>query len=123
MALRWSTVVPIPSRLPLIAAMFLGLLPFFVVDEWITRGTASPRGAYALTKSCLLLSLLLAVALNLAALFFLIIIVPVILLLFVVFGLFSRWIWNATGQPLIAAVANALVFAWLIAVSFPVIAS
>ncbi len=60
-------------------------------------------------------------ALNPYELFFLVIIVPVVLLLFVVFGSFSRWIGRRTGQPLIAAVANAVLFGWLIAVSFPVV--
>ena len=46
---------------------------------------------------------------------------PVVLLLFIVFGSFSGWIARRTGQPLIAAVANALLFGWLIAVSFPVV--
>ncbi len=116
-----ASVKPNAMRLPLVAAMALGLLPFFVIDEWITRGAQPARGAYALGKALLLASLVLAVALNLYELFFLIIIVPVVLLLFIVFGSFSGWIGRRTGQPLIAAVANALLFGWLIAVSFPVV--
>lgn len=116
-----ASVQPNALRLPLVAAMSASLLPFFVIDEWITRGTAPAGGAYALGKALLLASLVLAVALNLYELFFLIIIVPVVLLLFIVFGSFSGWIGRRTGQPLIAAVANALLFGWLIAVSFPVV--
>lgn len=116
-----ASVAPNAMRLPLVAAMALGLLPFFVIDEWTTRGRQPSRGAYALNKALLLASLMLAVALNLYELFFLIIIVPVVLLLFIVFGSFSGWIGRRTGQPLIAAVANALLFGWLIAVSFPVV--
>lgn len=116
-----ASVAPIAMRLPLIVVMVLGLLPFFVVDEWISRGASRGAGRYALSKILLLASLLLAVALNLGELFFLIIIVPVILLLFVVFGLLGGWIARHTGQPLIAAFANALLFGWLIAVSFPVV--
>ena len=55
------------------------------------------------------------------ALFFLVIIVPAILLLFGIYGLFSAWVHRRTGHPLPAAMANALVFAWFIAVSFPVV--
>lgn len=116
-----ASVVPHALRLPLIAVMCAGLLPYFVFDEWITRGPQPVRGAYLLTKLLLLASLLLAVALNLYELFFLIIIVPVVVILFLVFGSFSRWIGRRTGQPLIAAIANALLFGWLIAVSFPVV--
>ncbi len=116
-----ASVQPIAMRLPLIAAMAIGLLPFFVIDEWITRGARPAAGGYALTKALLLASLLLAVALNLGELFFLIIIVPVILLLFIVFGLLGGWVGRRSGQPLIAAFSNALLFGWLIAVSFPVV--
>ena len=40
---------------------------------------------------------------------------------FLVFGLFSRWTWRATGHPLPAALANALVVAWALAVTFPLL--
>ena len=40
--------------------MLAGTLPYFVADEWLTRGAGAPRGAYALTKLCFLLSLALA---------------------------------------------------------------
>lgn len=116
-----ASVQPIAMRLPLIAAMVIGLLPFFLADEWMTRGARPVKGGYALTKALLLASLLLAVALNLGELFFLIIIVPVILLLFIVFGLLGGWVGRRSGQPLIAAFSNALLFGWLIAVSFPVV--
>ncbi len=113
--------LPIPARLPLIAAIACGTLPYFVADEWLTRGPDARRGAYALTKFCFLLSLAIAVALNPMKLFFLVIIVPAILLLFLAFGLISRWSYAATRHPLPGALANAAVFAWGIAVTFPMI--
>jgi len=113
--------MPIPARLPLMAAIACGTLPYFIADEWLTRGARARRGAYMLTKGCLLLSLAVAVALNPMKLFFLIIIVPAILLLFLAFGLISRWSYRATRHPLPGAVANAAVFAWAIAVTFPMI--
>ena len=96
-------------------------MPYFIADEWLTRGAHARRGAYALTKFCFLLSLALAVALNPMKLFFLVIIVPAILLLFLAFGLISRWSYRATHHPLPGALANAAVFAWAIAVTFPMI--
>jgi pimeloyl-ACP methyl ester carboxylesterase len=113
--------MPVPARLPLVAAILCGTLPYFVADEWLTRGAHARRGAYALTKFCFLLSLAIAVALNPMKLFFLIIIVPAILLLFMVFAIISRWSYQATRHPLPGAVANAAVFAWAIAVTFPMI--
>lgn len=113
--------MPGPWRLLLVAAVMAGTLPYFVADEWLTRRLAPLRGAYPATKVCFLLSLVIAVALNLEKLFFLIIAIPAILLLFAIYGLFSGWINRRTGQPLVAAMSNALVFAWYIAVTFPVV--
>jgi hypothetical protein len=113
--------LPTPERLSLIAAVACGTLPYFVADEWLTRGSNSRPGAYALTKFCFLLSLAIAVALNPEKLFFLVIIVPAILLLFLAFGLVSRWTYAATHHPLPGALANAVIFAWAIAVTFPMI--
>jgi pimeloyl-ACP methyl ester carboxylesterase len=115
------SLLPIPQRLPLILVIFCGTLPYFVADEWLTRGYNSRPGAYALTKFCFLLSLAIAVALNPEKLFFLVIIVPAILLLFLAFGLVSRWAYAATRHPLPGALANAVMFAWAIAVTFPMI--
>ncbi|MBR0965055.1 alpha/beta fold hydrolase [Bradyrhizobium diazoefficiens] len=113
--------LPIPARLPLIAAIACGTLPYFIADEWLTRGPDARRGAYVVTKFCFLLSLAIAVALNPMKLFFLIIIVPAILLLFLAFGLISRWSYAATRNPLPGALANGVVFAWAIGVTFPMI--
>ncbi|MET0707727.1 MAG: alpha/beta fold hydrolase [Tardiphaga sp.] len=111
---------PIPARWPVMAAIACGALPYFVADEWLTRG-ARARGAYGLTKFAFLLSLAIAVALNPMKLFFLAIIVPAILLLFLAFGLISRWCYRATNHPLPGALANAAFFAWAIAVTFPMV--
>lgn len=116
-----TAFMPIAARIPLILAMLAGTLPYFIADEWATRGAGAPRGSYALTKICFLASLVLAVTLNPQRLFFLIIIVPVILIFFVVYGLFSTWAFRRTQNPLVGAFANAMSFAWAIAVTFPVV--
>jgi len=115
-------VSPDAVRLPLIAVLFASALPYFLADEWFTRGADAAPGAYVVTKLCFLLSLVGAIALNPQRLFFLAIIVPAILLLFVVYGLFSRWLGRASGHPATAAVANALAFGAFIAVTFPLVA-
>jgi hypothetical protein len=114
-------VRPEPLRLPLVLALLAGTLPWFLADEWLTRSPVAPRAAYLVTKACFLLSLVGAIALNPQRLFFLAILVPAILLLFVVYGLFSRWIHRATGHPAPAAVAHAVAFAAFIAVTFPLV--
>lgn len=113
--------MPIEPRWHLIAAVALGAVPYFITAEWMSHGAHARRGAYALAKLCFLLSLAIAVALNLHKLFFLIIIVPAILLLFLAFGLISNWSYRATNHPLPGALANAAVFAWAIACTFPMV--
>jgi dienelactone hydrolase len=112
---------PEPVRLAVVAAMCAGALPYFLADEWLTRGPAAAPGAYVASKLLFLLSLVLAIALNPGRLFFLAIIVPAILLLFVIYGLFSRWVFRRTGQAMVAGVANALAFGAFIAVVFPLV--
>jgi dienelactone hydrolase len=116
------SLAPTTARVPMILALLAGTLPWFLADEALVRGPRAPRGAYLATKACFLLSLALAIALNPGRLFFLALIVPAILLLFLVYGLFSRWAFHRTGHPAVAALANALVFAWFIGVTFPLMA-
>ncbi|TVP42306.1 MAG: alpha/beta fold hydrolase [Gemmatimonadales bacterium] len=118
----FTAFFPVAERLPLLLAVLVGTLPYFVTDEWLTRGADARRGAYAVTKLLFLLSLGLAVALDFGGLFFLLIIVPVILVFFLVHGLFSRWIFRRTGSPLVAGLGNAVAFAWALAVTFPLYA-
>lgn len=116
-----ASFLPGPERLTALIALFLGALPWALADEWLTRGPTAPAGAYPLTKFLFLVSLMLAVALNLAELFFLVLVIPAILILFVVYGLFSRWVYRRTGHPGVAGVTNALAFAGAVAVTFPVL--
>ncbi len=112
---------PVAARWPLIAAMLGGTALYFLADEWLTRGEGAAAGGYVVTKLLFLASLGLAVALDVESLFFLLMIVPVMLPCFVVYGLFSRWVYRRTGDPLVAGIANALAFAWALAVTFPML--
>jgi len=114
-------LMPVAERWPVILALTAGTLPWFLADEALTRSPRAPRGAYFLTKACFLLSLVLAIALNPARLFFLALIVPAILVLLLVYGMLSRWMFQRTGHPIAAAVANAIVFAWFMGVTFPLV--
>ncbi len=117
-----TSFVPGAVRLPLIGAMLVGTLAYFLADEWLTRGPGAARGAYAVSKAAFLASLAIAVALDFQRLFFLVIIIPVVLLFFVVYGLYSAWAYRQTGHPWPAALANAVAFAWAIGVTFPLLA-
>jgi hypothetical protein len=118
-----SSFWPTPERLPLLGLMLVGMVPYFLADEWLTRGPGAPRWAYAASKLAFLLSLALAVALDLERLFFLIILAPALVLFFLVFGLFSGWTYRATGHPAAGALANAAIFAVGVASTFPQVAA
>ncbi|MFW5833644.1 MAG: alpha/beta hydrolase [Pseudomonadota bacterium] len=117
----FTAYFPIPERWPLILAMAIGMLPFFLADEWLTRGKKGRFARYAFTKFCFLASLALAVALDFERLFFLLIILPVIVPCFVVYGLLSEWAYRRTHHPAVGGIANALAFAWAIALTFPLL--
>lgn len=124
-ALAWPIDVfltgyaPGAERVVLILAMLAGALPFFLADEWMTRGARPARMAYAASKLAFIASLAIAIALDFQRLFFLAIITPFILAYFIVYGLISRWTYQATGHPFVAGLANALAVAWAIAATFP----
>lgn len=116
-----TSFVPRGSRLVLLFAMLMGTLCYFLADEWLTRGQGAARGGYTASKVLFLASLGLAVALDPQRLFFLIIVVPVIILFFLVYGVFSNLAYRQTGNPFVAGAANAVAFAWAIAVTFPLL--
>jgi hypothetical protein len=115
-----ASFVPVPGRVPVILAILAGALPYFLADEWLTRG--SPRWAYPVSKLAFLLSLALAVGLDPRRLFFLVIIVPAILVLFLIYGVLSTWAYRRVGHPAVGGLTNAVAFAWALGVTFPLVA-
>jgi hypothetical protein len=109
-------------RVPLVFLMLAGTLSYFLADEWLTHGAETARGGHLFTRLCFLVSLGIAVALSFEDLFFLLIIAAVIVVYFLVYGLFSKWIYRATGHPAVGALANAVAFAWALAAVFPMLA-
>jgi hypothetical protein len=107
------------TRAPLVLATGVGTLAYFLADEWMAHGTPTARGGHFFTRLCFLLSLGIAVALSFEDLFFLLIIAAVIVIYFLVYGLFSRWVYQATGHPAVGAIANAVSFAWALGAVFP----
>lgn len=117
-----TSFIPGPERFTLILAMLAGTLVFSLSNEWLTRGDGAARGAFAVSKAAFLASLAFAVALDFSRLFFLVIVVPVIMLFFLIYGLFSGWVYRRTGHPFVAGFADAVGFAWAIGVTFPLLA-
>ncbi len=116
-----TAFVPTPERLLLLALLGLGLMTYFLADAALVSGAGAPRGAQALSRLAMLASLGIAIALDPGRLFFLVLILPVMLLFFLLFGLLGHWCSRAAGTPAPAALASAFLFAWAIAVTFPIL--
>lgn len=111
---------PNAERLPIIAALLLGAIPFMVADAQLVWQASLWRRIAA--RVALLVSLGIAVALDLEGLFFLLIIAPVILLFFFVHGAMGRAFGKRAG-PLLAGIALGIILAWALGVSFPMFAA
>lgn len=107
---------PVAERLPIIAALILGAVPFMVADAQLVWKASIWRRIGA--RVALLVSLGIAVALDFEGLFFLIIIAPVIVLFFLIHGTMGRAFGKRAG-PLAAGLALGFILAWALGVSFP----
>ncbi|MEM9047331.1 MAG: alpha/beta fold hydrolase [Pseudomonadota bacterium] len=114
-----ANFMPHAGRLPLIAVLALGTLPYTLAEEALIRAPGAAWWTGLLSKFAFLLSLVAAIALDLENLFFLIIILPVIVLFFLVYGLIGRWIFASTRHPVAPGLALGLAFAWALGVTFP----
>jgi len=112
---------PVADRWWIIAALGVGALPFMVADALVTGGGRGPLGHRIGARLAFLASLGLAVALDFDGLFFLLMIAPVIVLFYAVYGMMGRWVAQRAGA-LSAGLAQALILAWAIGVSFPMFA-
>ncbi|MEM9062605.1 MAG: alpha/beta fold hydrolase [Pseudomonadota bacterium] len=118
-----ASFMPGPDRITLIAVLAVGTLSYTCADEVLTGRPGARWWWYPVSKLSILVSLAIAVALDLESLFFLIIILPVIVLFFILYGLFSRWMSRATQAPMVPGVALGLAFAWALGVTFPLLQS
>lgn len=109
---------PIPERLPIIAALALGAVPFMISDALVTDGGRAGLSRRVLARVAFLGSLGLAVALDFEGLFFLLMIAPVVVLFYAVFGLLGRWVARRQGA-MGAGLGLGLCLAWALGVSFP----
>ncbi|PTE14717.1 alpha/beta hydrolase [Pseudogemmobacter blasticus] len=113
---------PGPGRAVVMAAILAGTLPCFLALEWAMRGAGAGRLEGVALKAGLLVSLLIAVALDFERLMFLLIILPVVVLAFLLFGWLSARAYGATRHPFAGALMQALAFAWALGVTFPLLA-
>ncbi len=114
-----ASFMPNLPRLPVIAALALGAVPFMVADSWLAYGTS--LRLRLLTRLGFLVSLALAIAFDFETLFFLILIAPVIVLFWLTYGVMGRQVARRVG-PLSSGLALGVVLAWALGVTFPLFA-
>lgn len=114
-----ASFMPVLARLPIIAAIAVGAIPYMLSDSLAMDNGRAPIYRVFLARGAFLASLAAAVALDFERLFFLIIIIPVIVLFFVVFGLMGGWVGRRTMSPAAAGIGLGLILAWSLGVTFP----
>jgi hypothetical protein len=110
---------PIVPRLPIIAAIAVGAVPYMLADARVTEGGRARWWRMLVARAAFIASLGGAVVLDFERLFFLLMIIPVIVLFFTIFGLMGGWVGRRTGSPVAAGLALGLLLAWALGVSFP----
>ncbi len=117
-----ASFMPSIARLPIIAAIAVGAVPFMLADSLSTDNGRAPALRVFIARGAFLASLGAAVALDFKRLFFLLIIIPVIILFFVVFGLMGGWVGRRTMSPAAVGIGLGLILAWSLGVTFPMYA-
>ena len=112
---------PNAARLPIIAALCVGTIPFALADSYLTQAGRAALWRRIFARLSLFTSLVIAATLDPAELMFVLIVLPVFILFFVVHGLLGRWIGRQSGA-LAAGLGLGLCLAWALGVSFPLFA-
>jgi pimeloyl-ACP methyl ester carboxylesterase len=112
---------PNAARLPIIAALCVGTIPFALADSYITQAGRAALWRRIFARLSLFVSLGIAASLDPAELMFVLIVLPVFVLFFVVHGLLGRWVGRQSGA-LAAGLGLGLCLAWALGVSFPLFA-
>lgn len=119
----FASFVPVAGRIPVVAAMALGAVPFMLADGALTEGGRAPLWRVLVVRAAALASLGAAVALDVERLFFLLMILPVILIFFLLFGTLGGWVGRATWRPGVAGIALGVFLGWALGVTFPMFAA
>lgn len=113
-----ASFLPIPERLPVIALLAVGTLPYMLADAILTEAGRARAWRRLAARLALFLSLGVAIALDPERLLFVATILPVLILFFLVHGLMGRWVGQHAG-PVAPGLALGLILAWALGVTFP----
>ncbi|WP_300034725.1 alpha/beta fold hydrolase [uncultured Roseobacter sp.] len=114
-----AAFVPVGPRLPLMAVLCLGTLPFMLADRMLHHNAPLWQRITGRVAPVGVLALLMSTGTGQMGLLFTVL--PVLLLFWLVYGTMGHWISRRAG-PETAGIALGLCFAWAIAASTPLFA-
>ena len=109
---------PSAARVPLIAVLALGTIPFMVADSLVTQAGRGALWRRVFARVALFASLVLAAVVDPEQLTFVVIVLPVFVLFYLVHGVMGRWVARRSGG-VAAGLGLGLCLAWALGVSFP----
>lgn len=118
-----TSFLPGVERLPVIALIAMGTLPYMMSDMLLAEGGRAPVWRVLLSRTVFLASLAVAVALNPDRLLFLLLVIPLIIVFFITFGVMGGWIGRRTLSPTIPGIGLGIILAWSLGVTFPMVLS
>jgi dienelactone hydrolase len=118
-----ANFAPHAGRALVIAGLALGAVPLMLADAVVTGAGRAALWRVVVARGALILSLMLAVALDFDRLMVLLIILPVIVLFFLLFGTMAGWVGRRSGWAFATGAGLGLVLAWALGVTFPMVAA
>jgi hypothetical protein len=114
-----AAFLPVGPRLPLMALLALGAVPYMLADARLARGAGL---GWRLLARALPLAVLLGAMVARPMLGIAFTVLPVVLLFWLVHGLAARWFGRRGGGAALATALGAA-FAWALAASTPLVAA
>jgi hypothetical protein len=114
-----AAFLPTGPRVPVMALLLAGTVPFLLADALLTLGAGWPLrlAARLLPLATLLLAMVIEPRLGIAFT-----VLPVLVLFWLVYGLAGRWV-SARAGPSSTGLALGVILAWAIAASTPLVAA
>jgi dienelactone hydrolase len=117
-----ASFLAVDARGWIILAIAAGAVPFMLADAYLTQAGQAPFWRVLVVRAAALVSLGIAVALDMEDLFFLLLILPIILVFFILFGTLGGWVGRVLQRPATIGAGLGLFLGWALAVTFPLFA-
>ena len=114
-----SSFYPTAGRIPLFVLLLFGCVPIAIIIQVLHSSHEKAWIKATLTKSILVLSLTVAIPLNIKELFLLAYAILLLIGFFFVFGFLSNYLSRRFNNPLSIGIANGATLAWIFSTALP----